>query len=81
MHQLAEQLKRDWLSAQTGQMVDVLWERRKEEVGRVFYSGYTPNYCKVLLKADPVTPLENRITPVNLVALDTQELVLQGELL
>ncbi|PIE01159.1 MAG: tRNA (N(6)-L-threonylcarbamoyladenosine(37)-C(2))-methylthiotransferase MtaB [Thiothrix nivea] len=81
LHQLAEQLKRDWLSAQTGQMVDVLWERRKEEVGRVFYSGYTPNYCKVLLKADPVTSLENRITPVDLVALDTQELVLQGELL
>lgn len=80
LHQLAEQLKLDWLGAQTGRTVDVLWERRKAEGGRVFYSGYTPNYCKVLLQADPVTQLENKITPVNLVALNSQEAVLQGEL-
>jgi threonylcarbamoyladenosine tRNA methylthiotransferase MtaB len=79
LHQLAERLKHNWLKEQLGLRADVLWERRKEEGGRAFYSGYTPNYCKVLLETDLITQLENKITPVNLPALDERDAVLQGE--
>ncbi|PID34127.1 MAG: tRNA (N(6)-L-threonylcarbamoyladenosine(37)-C(2))-methylthiotransferase MtaB [Thiotrichales bacterium] len=81
LHELAEKLKQDWLQRQLGRSVDVLWERRREEGNQVFYSGYTPNYCKVVAKTDTSIDLENRITPVRLRVLDEESAALQGELL
>ncbi|CAA6819967.1 MAG: tRNA-t(6)A37 methylthiotransferase [uncultured Thiotrichaceae bacterium] len=79
LHQLAEQLKQNWLRQQLGQSVNVLWERRREEGGQAFYSGYTPNYCKVIAQTDTVPALVNKITPVYLGALDDGSAILQGE--
>ena len=70
LHQLAEQLKQDWLQQQLGLTAEVLWERRKEEDGCAVYSGYTPNYCKALQVTDLSTELENRIMPVTLTAIN-----------
>ncbi len=81
LHELAEKLKQDWLQRQLGRSVDVLWERRREEGNQVFYSGYTPNYCKVFAETDTSVDLENRITPVRLKVLDEESAALQGELL
>lgn len=79
LHQLAERLKKNWLQRQLGQSVNVLWERCREEGGQAFYSGYTPNYCKVIAQTDTVVALENKITSVRLRALDDGSAVLQGE--
>lgn len=78
LHQLAEQLKQSWLQEQVGQVANVLWERCKEEHGQAFYSGYTPNYCKVTLQTDTSAQLENKITPVRLSVLDEPGAVLRG---
>nr|CAA6830871.1 MAG: tRNA-t(6)A37 methylthiotransferase [uncultured Thiotrichaceae bacterium] len=80
LHQLAEQLKQNWFAEQLGQSADVLWERRKEEGGQVFYSGYTPNYCKVIAQTDISVALENQITPVYLDSLDAAGAALKGKL-
>ena len=78
LHQLADQLKQSWLQQQVGSAAQVLWERRKEEGGRAIYSGYTPNYCKVVHTTDLSTKLENKITAVNLSADQLHDGVLCG---
>ena len=78
LHQLADQLKQSWLQQQVGSAAQVLWARRKEEGGRAIYSGYTPNYCKVVHTTDLSTKLENKITAVNLSADQLHDGVLCG---
>jgi len=64
LHQLAEQMKHDFLKQNLGAALDVLWEGQKEEVDtikhRVF--GYTPNYLRVSTLIDNSTSLENQIS-------------------
>lgn len=78
LHQLADQQKKDWLEQQLGTTVDVLWEQKRELDGKVVYTGYTPNYCKVQLETNRQT-LENKITATHLVTINDSG-VLCGEL-
>ena len=66
LHQLAERSQQAWLAQQLGQRVPVLWERRREQAGELIYTGYTPNYCKVMTKPLSSVDLENKITTVSL---------------
>lgn len=66
LHQLAERSQQAWLAQQLGQRVPVLWERRREQAGELIYTGYTPNYCKVMTKPLSSVDLENQITTVSL---------------
>ena len=48
LHLLADQLKKDFHQNQIKQEVDVLWEaQKKNEKGKLVYSGYAPNFCRV----------------------------------
>ncbi len=79
LHALGERLKQDWLHRQVGQQTNVLWERSHEEDGLLIYTGYTPNYCKVVRKSHDKRSLENTITPVRLLLESNGEGVLLGE--
>lgn len=81
LHQLADQLKQAWLEHQAGSVVPVLWERRREGNGEAFYSGYSPNYCKVSVRTTLEKNLENTILPVRLVFEGNSEGSLMGELM
>lgn len=65
LHQLAEQMKQDFLTQNLGESQDILWEGQKEEIDatkhRVF--GYTPNYLRVATIIDSSEILENTISP------------------
>lgn len=78
LHQLAEQSQQAWLQQQLGKRVPVLWERSREQDGQLIYTGYTPNYCKVITSPHAKTDLENQITTVRLALATSEEGVLQG---
>ena len=84
LHALGEQLKQAWLQAQLGQTMDVLLEHPLIQDGRRFYTGYTPNYCRVLVSPQHGMPdgsnLENTVVSVQLQALGEAG-VLLGECL
>jgi threonylcarbamoyladenosine tRNA methylthiotransferase MtaB len=68
MHKLADKLKNDFYQAQLNNTVDVLWESQKPDAeGRVRYSGYTPNFCKVETLVANTVLLESRIKKAQLV--------------
>lgn len=67
LHQLAANLKRDWLQQQVGKTVPVLWEYgRDNDAGQHIYTGYTPNYCKVSVTVADNCQLENTICATRL---------------
>jgi threonylcarbamoyladenosine tRNA methylthiotransferase MtaB len=67
LHLLAERLKRDWLQQQVGKTVPVLWEYGRQETdGQKVYTGYTPNYCKVMVSVSDNQHLENVIAQTTL---------------
>ncbi|HPY39995.1 MAG TPA: tRNA (N(6)-L-threonylcarbamoyladenosine(37)-C(2))-methylthiotransferase MtaB [Thiolinea sp.] len=78
LHQLAENAQQHWLNQQVGQAVPVLWERSREQNGELIYTGYTPNYCKVITKPHHAVDLENQITTVRLSLASGEEGVLLG---
>jgi threonylcarbamoyladenosine tRNA methylthiotransferase MtaB len=78
LHELAEQSQQAWLQQQLGKSVPVLWERSREQDGQLIYTGYTPNYCKVITSPHAKTDLENQITTVRLALATSEEGVLQG---
>lgn len=78
LHQLAERSQQAWLQQQAGKTVSVLWERSREQDGRLIYTGYTPNYCKVITSPHDVRELENQITTVRLSLGSQEEGVLLG---
>lgn len=81
LHSLADNLKRSWLQQQLGQCVPVLWEyARQETAGQKLYTGYTPNYCKVLVSVPDNQTLENTITATRLNAVADDGSVLYGSL-
>ena len=78
LHQLAECSQQAWLAQQLGQRVPVLWERRREQAGELIYTGYTPNYCKVMTKPPTSVDLENQITTVSLSLVSDEADLLLG---
>ena len=78
LHQLAERSQQHWLTQQLGQRVPVLWERCREQAGEVVYTGYTPNYCKVMTKPPSLVDLENQITTVSLSLVSEETDLLLG---
>ncbi len=80
LHAIGERLKQEWLAKQCGKTVPVLWEYAKtQDDGQKFYTGHTPNYCKVLVAADNQV-LENKILLTSLQQIDPAEGVLYGKL-
>jgi len=79
MHKLAERLKNEMLQDQLGNRVDVLWESQKPiENGKVRYSGYTPNFCKIESIVSNTVLLESQIKEVQLVDFSRSRGILQG---
>lgn len=80
MHQLAAKLKNDFYQAQLNNEVEVLWESQKTDTdGRVRYSGYTPNFCKVETIVSNSVLLESRIEMAKLVSLSEERNVFKCE--
>ncbi len=81
LHQLAAGLKQEWLAQQVGQTVPVLWEYgRPAADGQQIYTGYTPNYCKVMVTLADNAGLENRIVQTRLDTLGADGEMIQGRL-
>lgn len=79
LHVVAEQQKSTWLTRQYNHVVDVLWEQPQTRDGKLIYTGYTPNYCRVELTTDRVG-LENTITRTRLKAYPCEAGLLVGVL-
>lgn len=71
LHQLAKQMKQDFLQQNLDQPLDILWEGQKEKIdatkNRVF--GYAPNYLRVATIINPKESLENKINPAIPIAI------------
>jgi threonylcarbamoyladenosine tRNA methylthiotransferase MtaB len=81
LHVLAARMKRDWLQQQVGQTVPVLWEHGRQESGQQkVYTGYTPNYCKVMVSVSDNQYLENTILSTVLQAVSVDGTMLYGSL-
>jgi tRNA A37 methylthiotransferase MiaB len=63
MHDLATRLKIEALTKQTGRTASVLWEQQVNAEGGL-WSGYTPEYHKVLSNNSNIT--ESCITEVSI---------------
>lgn len=65
LHQLAEQMKQEFLHQNLGVCFDVLWEGQKDDIGSTQHKvyGYTPNYIRVATIIDNTDSLENTINP------------------
>ncbi len=70
MHALAARMKAQTLARYVGRETFVLWEGPGELLpsGEVRWTGYTPNYLRVVTMQSPDIDLENRILNVQLVA-------------
>ena len=69
MHELAQELKRDFLERQTGKVLPVLFEncRHDRDTDTHIYSGYTPNYLRVMMPQETGDhPIHNKIIPVKI---------------
>jgi threonylcarbamoyladenosine tRNA methylthiotransferase MtaB len=86
LHQLADQLKADFLQKHIGMSVPVLWERGRlvdenQPLGDKVFTGYTPNFCKLETQVSGTILLENKIRDVSISALLQDDLLLTGSLL
>jgi len=68
LHTLGQSLRQISLKANIGQKVSVLMEGKPktEEDGQETWSGYTPNFLRVMVKTTPGLVLENSIQTVQL---------------
>ncbi|MBU0655230.1 MAG: tRNA (N(6)-L-threonylcarbamoyladenosine(37)-C(2))-methylthiotransferase MtaB [Gammaproteobacteria bacterium] len=81
LHALGERMKQGFLQEQVGKSVPVLWEYARENPdGQRIYTGYTPNYYKVVVTVADNALLENRITQTRLHGVNVCDGVLQGSL-
>ena len=65
-------MKRQTLERYLAREFPVLIEGKRNAIGRTgLWGGYTPNFLRVAIAADPDWPLQNRIRRVRLDALDT----------
>lgn len=81
LHELAEQMKQQFIDTQLGTVADILWEGQSEQLenGKTRYFGYTPNYLRVACEVENEVTLENQILSARLV--DTTENVIKVVLL
>lgn len=81
LHQLAETLKQRFYQEQLNKRVEVLWESRKiDEDGRICYTGYTPNFCRVESIEKNDVLLQGRVKKVQLIDFSLERSVLTGRL-
>ena len=81
MHQLAAKMKSDFSCEQLGKQVSVLWESQQvDDLGRIRYSGYTPNFVRVetILTDDVI--LEGKVTNTKLLEYSADKGVIKGKL-
>lgn len=70
LHDIALDLKRKYLERQPGKKYQVLFENLNPASGNGFYSGYTPNYLRVLIpRADGGDGITNQIKQVTITGL------------
>jgi threonylcarbamoyladenosine tRNA methylthiotransferase MtaB len=74
LHQLGLQMKQQMLERQIGKCLPVLVEGSKERG----WSGYTPNYLRVVISAPPEADLANQIIPCSLDKLTEERNALQA---
>lgn len=67
LHELGRALRADWLQQQIGAESRVLWEQENDSGA---WTGYTDNFTRVLADERSAGSLENKITPVRIVAVD-----------
>ena len=84
IHNLADKLKQEMLQSQLGKCVKVLWESQKmasdnpAHAGKVIYTGYTPNFCRVETIVDNTVLLESKIIKTKLSEVSPDRGILKG---
>ena len=82
LHALADRLKQDFNQKQLTSNVDVLWEsQRKNEDGRLVFTGYTPNFCKVESNGENDMLLAGRVKPTQILSYSNDRNILTGKVL
>ena len=68
LHDLAEQLKQDFIADNLGAQAEILWEGHSEALdnGLLRFFGYTPNYLRVACDVSANVNLENQLLPAKL---------------
>jgi len=75
-------LKKDFHQNQINQEVEVLWEAQKRnEEGRLVYSGYAPNFCRVESIGLNDVLLEGRVKRAQILDYSSDKGVLTGKVL
>lgn len=67
LHELGRAMRADWLKKQIGAKSRVLWEKENDSG---VWTGYTENFTRVAADKKSPESLENRITPVEIIAID-----------
>lgn len=77
LHQLAEQMKQQFIAQNINQQYPVLWEGQKKPVDDNHYLsfGYTPNYLRVACKIANDDSIENKIIPAALKGITDEHLM------
>lgn len=77
LHQLAEQMKQQFIAQNINQQYPVLWEGQKKPVDDDHYLsfGYTPNYLRVACKIANDDSIENKIIPAALKGITDEHLM------
>ena len=79
---LADTLKQNFHEKLLNRNNDVLWEgQKKDENGRLVYTGYTPNFCKVESNGENDVLLEGRVKTTQLLNFSCERSVLKGKVL
>jgi threonylcarbamoyladenosine tRNA methylthiotransferase MtaB len=82
LHLLADELKKDFHQQQINQQVDVLWEGQKNnEEGKLVYTGYAPNFCRVESIGQNDVLLEGRVKRTQILDYSSTKSVLMGKVL
>lgn len=82
LHVLAKQLKQNFHQTQIDNKVDVLWEGQKSgDDGHKYFTGYTPNFCKVESMCKNDVLMEGIIKQTQLLEYSSVKSVLRGRVL
>ena len=82
LHSLADSLKQKFYENHIGSNSEILWEgQKKDENGRLIYTGYTPNFCKVESNGVNDVLLEGRVKATELLNYSVERNVLKGKVL
>jgi len=82
LHALADTLKQQFHEKLIERNIDVLWEgQKKDENGRLVYTGYTPNFCKVESNGENDVLLEGRVKTTQLLSYSFERSLLKGKVL